>query len=68
MECLLYFCPFSDFDYILCRSLPLLALFLTDLPGDTSLLKQIGNATQMAMFLSHWQKLGVAEGSLGTKG
>lgn len=30
-------------------------------------IKQIGNAMQMAMFLSHWQKLGVAEGSSGTK-
>lgn len=40
MECLFcVFLPFFRFDYTFCRSLPLLALFLMDLPGDTPLFK-----------------------------
>lgn len=40
MECLLcVFLSIYRFDYTFCRSLPLLALFLIDLPGDTPLFK-----------------------------
>lgn len=68
MECLLcVFLPIYRFDYTFCRSLPRLALFLIDLPGDTLLFKANWKCSANGYIRIPLAKVRSCKGSLGTK-